>query len=88
MAKPLGLDLEHPVRGEKAQGAGECVAIGADGRGQLTCCEWRVVQCIGDAQIGDDVKAPWQAVPPSNLLEDLHRMLGDDGHDLLLPLGG
>ena len=67
VAEGIALTLEHAVRGEEAQDAAERVGVGADRRRELGGGAGRLVQRVGDAEVGDDVQAARQAVAARDL---------------------
>jgi len=62
------------VCGEQAQDAAEGVRVGTDRRRQFGGGAGRLVQRVGDAEVGDDVQGARQAVAARDLLNRSERI--------------
>jgi hypothetical protein len=77
--------LEDAVRGEQPKHAAERVGMGADGARELLRRPRRVVEGVGDAEVGDDVQASRQAVAARDPQKGLHGVRVGFHHQLPLP---
>ena len=66
MADGSPVQLEHAVSRQQAQHPSEGIAVGADDCGQLAGSAGRLVEGIGNAQLGDHMEAPRQDIAPGD----------------------
>ena len=59
--------LKHTIRSKKPQDATQCFSMGADGSSEFGTGAGRFVQLVGNAEVGDDVKARREAVTARDL---------------------
>jgi hypothetical protein len=74
VAEGIALGRKHPVCSQEMQDAAEGIGIGADRRGKFRSRSRRLVENIGDAEVGDDVQTPRQTIPPRDLQQCLKRI--------------
>jgi hypothetical protein len=69
MGEPLPVGAEYSMRREQSQNAMKSVWMRIDGGSEFRRRFRKIVDCIGNAQIGHDVKAPRQTIAAGHLLQ-------------------
>ena len=63
MSEMVALHFEHAVSRKETQNAAERIGVGTDGCREVGGGQGRIVQRVRDAELGDRVKTPRQAIP-------------------------
>jgi hypothetical protein len=71
MAKSLAGSLEDAVRREETQDSTQGIRVDVNSSGKVGYRTRILIELVGDAEVGDDVKAAWQAISTSNLQQGL-----------------
>ena len=70
----IPLQLEHAVSGQETQDAAQGLGVGADRGREIGHRAGTLVEGVGDAQVGDHVKASREGVPARDLEQPVERI--------------